>query len=329
MDKDKIAERVIDAVGGAGNIKANGVCMTRLRLTMRDPSRVDDASLLAIPGVLGVRHRGRAGVEVVFGPRIVEDVWDAFVGRTRIPPKDGRTFFAGECARPAQQPATHRVPKAVATAPQAGGAADEAVDVAGKARGGAATGDVGASPANGRTAKVGNREDIAALVQLLDDSQDEPDEAAQAPRKASVLVVNGPNINMLGVREPSIYGTRDYHYLERLCQRAAREAGFATCEVYQSNHEGDIVDKVQEALGTYDGIVINPAAYTHTSVAILDALKAVALPAVEVHISQVDQRESFRRISFVRLACFETVAGLGLEGYAKAIRDLAEHIGLS
>lgn len=324
MDKDKIAELVIDAVGGAGNIKANGVCMTRLRLTTRDPSKVDDASLLAIPGVLGVRHRGGAGVEVVFGPRIVEDVWRAFVARTGIPPKDGRTFFAGVGGR-AAQPVVHSPstasggrPKAVEapSAPERPGGDSSAKDVTEAAR------------TKGGVVKVDSQEDIAALVQLLDGSAPDAGETPRPHAKAALLVINGPNINMLGVREPSIYGTHDYHYLEPLCQKAAREAGFATCEVFQSNHEGDIVDKIQEALGAFDGIVINPAAYTHTSVAILDALKAVALPAVEVHISQVDQREGFRRISFVRLACFETVAGLGLEGYAKAIRDLAAHIGL-
>ena len=106
----------------------------------------------------------------------------------------------------------------------------------------------------------------------------------------------------------------------------AEDAGFASCECYQSNHEGAIVDRIQEAMGTIDGIVINPAAYTHTSVAILDALKAVQIPAVEVHISKVSEREDFRQVSYVRKACFETVMGMGIQGYAKAIRDLADHL---
>lgn len=140
------------------------------------------------------------------------------------------------------------------------------------------------------------------------------------------LVINGPNINMLGIREPAIYGRQDYDELVRLCQQAGAEAGFARVACFQSNHEGDIVDEIQHALGTFDGIVINPAAYTHTSVAILDALKAVGLPAVEVHISDVSTREDFRQVSYARLACFATVMGEGIEGYAHALRLLAERI---
>ena len=146
---------------------------------------------------------------------------------------------------------------------------------------------------------------------------------ASGPR---LLVINGPNINLLGVREPDLYGHEDYASLLSLCHEVAQDAGFASCECYQSNHEGDIVDRIQEAMGTIDGIVINPAAYTHTSVAILDALKAVQIPAVEVHVSKVSEREDFRQVSYVRKACFETIMGMGIQGYAKAIRDLADHL---
>lgn len=137
------------------------------------------------------------------------------------------------------------------------------------------------------------------------------------------LVINGPNLNMLGIREPGIYGSDTYETLIAHCKDAGREAGFTVTEVYQSNHEGDLVDKIQEAFGIFDGIVINPGAYTHTSVAILDALKAVKIPAVEVHISAVEEREDFRQVSYVRLACFETITGEGIDGYAHALRDLA------
>lgn len=142
------------------------------------------------------------------------------------------------------------------------------------------------------------------------------------------LVIDGPNINMLGVREPAVYGTQDYAALCALIARAGGECGFGEVGHVQSNHEGDIVDAIQRALGHYDGIVINPAAYTHTSVAILDALKAVALPAVEVHISDVASREDFRQVSYARLACFATVAGEGIEGYRHALRLLAERLGV-
>ena len=141
----------------------------------------------------------------------------------------------------------------------------------------------------------------------------------------NVLVINGPNLNLLGVREPDLYGKQDYAALVALVEETCAQEGLGG-EVYQSNHEGDIVDKIQAALGKFDGIVINPAAYTHTSVAILDALKAVALPAVEVHISDVSKREEFRQVSYARLACIKTYMGLGLEGYRQAILYLKDYL---
>lgn len=139
-----------------------------------------------------------------------------------------------------------------------------------------------------------------------------------------ILVINGPNINMLGVREPDIYGKNTFADLLSKLDQWALEAD-VELEQYQSNHEGCIVDKIQQALGTFDGIVINPAAYTHTSVAILDALKAVQIPAVEVHISDPDQREDFRKISYAGMACVKTIKGQGLDGYQQAISYLAEN----
>ena len=133
-----------------------------------------------------------------------------------------------------------------------------------------------------------------------------------------ILVINGPNINMLGIREPDIYGKDTFASLLSLLEKTAAEEQIEI-EQYQSNHEGDLVDKIQWAYGKIDGIVINPAAYTHTSVAILDALKAVGIPAVEVHISDVDARESFRQISYAGLACCKTIKGHGLDGYREAI----------
>ena len=133
-----------------------------------------------------------------------------------------------------------------------------------------------------------------------------------------ILVINGPNINFLGIREPDIYGKNTFRDLLQLLEKTAQELGLEI-EQYQSNHEGDLVDKIQWAYGKVDGIVINPAAYTHTSVAILDALKAVGLPAVEVHISDVDSREAFRQVSYAGLACCKTIKGHGLEGYREAI----------
>ena len=133
-----------------------------------------------------------------------------------------------------------------------------------------------------------------------------------------ILVLNGPNINMLGIREPGIYGKNTYADLLALIARTGEEECIEI-EHYQSNHEGCLVDKIQEAYGKFDGIVINPAAYTHTSVAILDALKAVQIPAVEVHISDVDAREPFRQVSYPGLYCCKTIKGHGIEGYREAI----------
>lgn len=141
-----------------------------------------------------------------------------------------------------------------------------------------------------------------------------------------ILVINGPNLNMLGLREPEIYGHETYADLVRYVEEAAREAG-AEVEVYQSNHEGDIVTKIQEAYGKMDGIVINPAAYTHTSVAILDALRSIPVPAVEVHLSDITKREAFRRLSYAGMGCVKTFMGLGFEGYEKAILYLTENYG--
>ena len=141
-------------------------------------------------------------------------------------------------------------------------------------------------------------------------------------RNMNVLIINGPNLNLLGMREPGIYGERSYQDLLRMISEKCSALGM-DCECFQSNHEGAIVDKIQDAYGKFDGIVINPAAYTHTSIAILDALKAVRIPAVEVHISNPDEREEFRHISYAGMACVHSIKGHGLEGYLEAIEFLS------
>ena len=139
----------------------------------------------------------------------------------------------------------------------------------------------------------------------------------------TILVINGPNLNMLGIREPEHYGKETYADLTAKIQNHCQVKGIEV-EVYQSNHEGDLVDAIQKAYGTADGIVINPGAYTHTSIAILDAVKSVSIPTVEVHISKVEEREDFRQISYVRLACVKTITGHGTDGYLEAIDFLTE-----
>lgn len=140
-----------------------------------------------------------------------------------------------------------------------------------------------------------------------------------------VLVISGPNLNLLGLREPDIYGCRDYNALVEFTRAALTECGFDS-EFYQSNHEGDIVDVIQQAYGRIDGIIINPAAYTHTSVAIPDALKAVGIPTVEVHLSDINSREEFRKHSFVSPVAIATICGKGFDGYKDAALVLKENI---
>ena len=140
-----------------------------------------------------------------------------------------------------------------------------------------------------------------------------------------ILVLNGPNINMLGIREPDIYGAQNYAELCRMIEEHCQRKGIEV-KLFQSNHEGVLVDRIQAAYGAVDGIVFNPAAYTHTSVALLDALKAVGIPTVEVHLSQVEKREAFRQVSYVREACIATVTGEGIQGYLHAMDLLLSHL---
>ncbi len=141
----------------------------------------------------------------------------------------------------------------------------------------------------------------------------------------NVLIINGPNLNMLGIREPALYGRQDYKTLLAMIDEHCRELGLEH-ECLQSNHEGSIVDKIQEAYGKFDAIVINAAAYTHTSVAIMDAIKTVSIPSVEVHITEPNEREDFRHISYVGKACVHRIAGHGLKGYLEAIDWLKDNI---
>ena len=138
-----------------------------------------------------------------------------------------------------------------------------------------------------------------------------------------VLVINGPNLNMLGIREPDIYGRTTYADLENLIQDYCEKKNIEV-KIFQSNHEGALVDKIQDAYQKFDGIIFNPGAYTHTSIALLDALKAVMIPCIEVHISDVSKRESFRQISYIREACFKTITGMGIKGYQMAIETFVE-----
>ncbi len=306
----QIANDLLAAVGGKANVTANDLCMTRLRILTDNPSLVDPEQLSATSGVLGIVKRGSNGFEVVFGPGRAESVHDALVNLTGIDSEPDSIEGVQKDVDPSITVSISKNPLRAATARQNAQAAAQESD-------------------------PDDFESVKSLLGLLDKKEAEAEKDAQedeAPaagsRAASILVINGPNINMLGIREPAVYGTENFQALLDLCHKSAEEAGFAKCDCVQSNHEGDLVDAIQGAYQTYDGIVINPGAYTHTSIAILDAAKAVGLPVVEVHISKVEEREDFRQVSYIRQACFETVTGLGIQGYRKAILDLAKHIGL-
>lgn len=298
----QIAKEVLEAVGGKANVTGNDICMTRLRIKTEDPSLVDTDQLTATRGVLGIVQRGKGGIEVVFGPGKVEDVHEALADLTGI--ESSETGFNDD------GPSRMDV---IVSSP----AVEEIED-------------------EHETMDADDLASVESLVSLLD-ADEKPEEkkpeaspvdSDEVVETSSVLVLNGPNINMLGIREPGIYGSESYTDLLQLCQDTAAEVGFDRCTCYQSNHEGDLVDAIQDAMGKYDGIVINPGAYTHTSIAILDAAKAVRLPIVEVHISKVEEREEFRQVSYIRQACFETITGMGIAGYRKAILDLAEKLDL-
>ena len=299
MDTRQVAQQILDALGGAENITSHGVQMTRLIIVVRDSSQVSPDALGDARGVLGVLQRGENAYEVVFGPSVIDDVYEELALLTDLPETDdfGDAF---ETSPSVQIKAPIDAGKRLSFDQQASALARAL---------GAENDDESA-------------EGLDVLTHILNGT------AAPETAPKRVLVINGPNINMLGVREPKLYGTADYTALLELCHAAAKEAGFTDCACLQSNHEGDLIDAIQDAYGTYAGIVINPGGYTHTSVALLDALKAVDLPTVEVHITDVNNREAFRRISYVRQACFETISGLGIEGYRKAILDLAARIGL-
>ena len=313
MSHRDVASAVLGCVGGSGNVIANSLCMTRLRITVANPTAINRSSIDLIDGVLGTATRGTNGIEVVFGPNIVKDVFDEFSKLTGIPNDfDPMAGFRRHHSNLHVHISPGRRKSFVAQA-EANEQREDAQD-----------------------------DDMAQLAQLLEDDSadldvslpDEVEALEEEPAEEKehktlrLLVINGPNINMLGIREPSVYGKQDFSALLELCKQTARNVGFADCRCFQSNHEGAIVDEIQDAYGIFDGLVINPGAYTHTSVAILDAVKAISIPTIEVHISKVEDREDFRQVSYIRQACLETITGLGIDGYRVAIEHMAAHLGL-
>ena len=288
MDSNAIAHEILNAIGGSKNLTHNEVCMTRLRLSIDDMTLIDHEQLATATGVLGIVGKGSNGLEVVFGPNLVSQVNNSLNCILGEPEK---TFCSLDEKR-SDNPAQHNEE------------VDELISLLAQ-----------------KNTLDQDEEDFDGLVSDLDAGDFEDD--LEAPR---LLIINGPNINMLGIREPEIYGKADYRTLIEVCKAEAQSQGFSNCVCYQSNHEGDLVDAIQDALGSYDGIIINPAAYTHTSVALLDAALAVQIPMIEVHLTDISTREDFRHISYIKDACFATVAGKGIDSYREAIQLMAVHL---
>ena len=288
MDSNAIAHEILNAIGGSKNLTHNEVCMTRLRLSINDMTLIDHEQLATATGVLGIVGKGANGLEVVFGPNLVSQVNNSLNCILGEPEK---TFCSLDEKR-SDNPAQHNEE------------VDELISLLAQ-----------------KNTLDQDEEDFDGLVSDLDADDFEDD--LEAPR---LLIINGPNINMLGIREPEIYGKADYRTLIEVCKAEAQSQGFSNCVCYQSNHEGDLVDAIQDALGSYDGIIINPAAYTHTSVALLDAALAVQIPMIEVHLTDISTREDFRQISYIKDACFATVAGKGIDSYREAIQLMAVHL---
>lgn len=292
MDSNAIAYEILNAIGGSKNLIHNEVCMTRLRLSISDMTLIDYEQLSTATGVLGIVGKGANGLEVVFGPNLVNQVNNSLDQILEEPEVTSCSLNE----------------KHSASLPTHNEEVDELISLLAQ-----------------KNTIDQNKEDFDSLASDLDtdDFEDNYEDDLEAPR---LLIINGPNINMLGIREPEIYGKADYRTLIEACKTEAQSQGFSECVCYQSNHEGDLIDAIQDALGSYDGIIINPAAYTHTSVALLDTALAVQLPMIEVHLTDISTREDFRHISYIKDACFATVAGKGIDSYREAIQLMAAHL---
>lgn len=372
-----IASHILTHIGGKDNVRTSTVCMTRLRLSLTDISRIDDNELNMLESVLGIVRRGNHGLEIVFGPGIVEKIYEPFaalVGSSNNETEPPEHPLSAGTLR--VQIAHGAYSGGVAAGAGAGSSASDVTNNNASTSANANTSQSSHTASSQPSAQTSSNtqdspstldDDIASLLAVLDTLQSSKKKSATAAEASTnsssshmstddqtaanngaggapstseiqktsnaellgmkkILILNGPNINMLGIREPTLYGAQTYADLISLCQCEARLVGFGACNCYQSNHEGALVDEIQHACGLYDGIIFNPGAYTHTSIALLDALNAVQIPCIEVHISEVDKREDFRQISYIRRACFKTIMGMGLNGYVQAIHDMAQHL---
>lgn len=294
---EQIAEAVLAALGGRDNVSANTVCMTRLRVTLRDPNLVDYEELNAVSGVLGTASRGFNGLEVVFGPRIIDGVYHAFLSLTGLEAGTDALF-------PMSRQNSNFSVKINDAAPQASAA------------------PASSRPSRQQDAWENTRlddEDLDALRELFAELDKDEVSAPKSDAQTRLLVLNGPNVNMIGLSFGHASAEDEYSKILELCQRTAREVGFTTCVCLQSNHEGDLVDWVQDAWESFDAIVINATAHAMTSLALPEAIRSVGVPTAQVSINN-----KYARHSLLAESCAINVAGEGIVGYAHAIRQLAE-----
>ncbi len=290
MKYEDLAKQIILAVGDKPNLKSYQICMTRLRLHLRDISLVNRDELKALPHVLGIVNHGEDMLDVVLSFGVIQHLFNsmsAYMNDEQPLPEIPKLNAHERPITPANRKSYH---------------------------------------AQARAKHRLNDTDLDYLCSLLDESDkiQEDDEELQSDLK--LMIINGPSFNFLGFRQKEIYGTDTYSDLVQMCKTTAHDCGFNTCLCFQSNHEGEIVDKILSAYKNFDGIIINPAAYTHTSVAILDALLAVDIPFIEVHISDPKKREPFRHFSYYENDAIKTISGKGIEGYREAIEYFAEYL---
>ncbi len=292
---DHIASAVLSALGGRNNVLTNTVCMTRLRITLRDPRMVDFESLSSVPNVLGTATRGANGLEVVFGPRVIDGIYHAFLRLTGIAAGTDALFPMS------RQESNFRVKIS-----QSKTARKDCSDW---------------------KSEHMDEGDISTLKNLFTDEEDDKNDDATAhdqsiaeclKKNVRLLVVNGPNVNMLGLGTLQGDEVDDYSAILELCKSTAEEEGFSKCVCLQSNHEGDLVDWIQEAWGSYDAIVINPSTYGPTSATLLEAIRGVGIPTAQVGLFLEDGP------TLLDSECAITIRGDGPQGYAQAIRKLAE-----
>ncbi|MDO4797097.1 MAG: type II 3-dehydroquinate dehydratase [Coriobacteriales bacterium] len=292
MDKDDIAQAVLSSLGGRENVQYNTVCMTRLRVTLVDPAIVDYQGLNEINSVLGTATRGQNGIEVVFGPRVIDGVYHAFVSLTGVQAGTDALFPMSRqesSMRIQINPPKQREPEGTS------------VDV-----------------------PLMDEDELSMLDDLFGET--EPDASGYASEKvgdARILVVNGPNINMLGMSPFKGFPITDYPSLLELCKAEAQRVGFSRCDCFQSNHEGDLIDSIQDAYGVYHALIVNPGPLTMPSPALYAAIYAVDLPTVVVNLFEPTP------LSFPQLEgtpAVTHVAGKGVEGYREAIAQLADQV---